>query len=743
MATKPQSPTTSPDPITPSQPSKPSSSERPQPPPTIDPPKTTTDTKPSEATTTPATTEPKPTTMSTVDPPVTNPSQEPPVVATTKTAEEPPVTTTAITIPPVTTTASDPPITRTTLDPPVTTTTTPDPPITTTTTDPPVITTTTTKDPPEATTTTKDPPVTRVTTTSSRDPPRSTTTPPYTTRYVTTISIVTVTTIVPQTTVISGRGTTVYITRSTTSPVPTIIQDPTQEPPPTTQIDPLTKGDGLQTWQITLIIVASLVIMSAMGAVVLVGRIKRQRRKRDSVLFNGDGLESVLGSEMGESGKSNRPLFGGGGGGAGGGGGGGGHQQQQQQQYYLAAQGGNGGDRGLYDSGDPSSGGGGGAAAPGVVSRGWGWRRRFSAWRPWDSLGSYHSQKQHPGHDYQGQGQAGGGGLWLMDDPDPHYDGSASAAVAATAAAAMRPVSYDTNGSGPGETIVGGDEDPYYYSGNNNPYNNTQSRDRYYDQNHPADATTAYVMAARERERGIAGTLHPLDENHSLAQRSPSPVTTAATAMRSRSQHQQHLQQQQQQQQQQRPGSRGGSATEHSSPSIGHLERLSGEGPDFVDTHGELHRQSQDWTISSATSGGIGVGRGAGTSGGATEDRTSIWIDPDQLESNAKFELFRKAPQAILGDDTPTSPPQGQTPPGGKSPPLPSAPPPPSSTTTAAESEPETGVIESGDKGKDDAILQSGVVSELGDQTATSIALLPVDDDPPLSNPLPVASEQQ
>ncbi|KAG0280704.1 hypothetical protein BGZ95_009087 [Linnemannia exigua] len=728
MATKPQNPTALPDPTTPPQPSKPSSSEGPPPPPptpTTDIPKTTTDTKPSEATTTPATTEPKPTTMSTVDPPVTNPSQDPPVVTTTG---EPSVTTT--TVPPVITTAtSDPPVTTATTDPPVTTIITSNPPVTATTTNPPVTTTAITKDPPDTATTTKDPPVTRTTKPTSKDPPRTTTVPPYTTRYVTTISIVTVTTVVPQPTVISGRGTTIYITRSTTSPVPTIIQDPTQEPPPTTQIDPLTKGDGLHTWQITLIIVATLVVMGAVGAVVLVGRIKRQRR-RDSVLFNGDGLESVLGSEMGESGKSNMNLFGGGGGG---GGGSGGHQQLQQQQYYLAAQGGNGGERGLYDSGDPSSGGGGGVAAPGVVSRGWGWRKRFSAWRPWDSHGSYHSQQQHPGHDYQGQGQAAGGGLWLMDDPDPHYDRSASAAVAT--AAAMRPVSYDTNGTGPGETIVGGDEDPYYHGGNN-----TQSRDRYYDQ-HPGDATAAYALAARERERGIAGTLHPLDENHTLAQRSPSSVTTAATAMRSRSQHQQHLQQQQQQQQ--RPGSRGGSATGHSSPSIGHLERLSGEGLDFVDPHGALHRQSQDWTLSSATSGGVGVG----TSGGATGDRTSIRVDPDQLESHAKFELFRKAPQAILGTDTPSSPPQGQSPPEGTSPPLPSAPPPPPSptATTAAEAESETGNIKSGDKGNENAVpLQSEVVSDLGDQTAaTSITLLPVVDDTPLSNPIPVNSEQQ
>ncbi|KAF9323118.1 hypothetical protein BGZ91_003819, partial [Linnemannia elongata] len=598
---------------------------------TVDPPKTTTTdtyTKPSEATTTtsaaPVTTTDIPTTTTTDSPPTTIPTTTMSTAGTPTTTKDPPVTTTeppvttTTTTPPVTTT--DPPVTTTTTNPPVTTT---DPPVTTTTKDPPVMTTTTTNDPPV--TTTRVPPVTTTTTTTTI-PPVGTTTTPYTTRYVTTMSIVTVTTVLPETTVISGRGTTVYITRSTVSPVPTIIQDPTQDPPPGTQVDSSSKG-GLQPWQITLIIVATLVVIGAVGAVVLVGRIKRQRKRRDTMLFSGDGPESVLGSEMSESGggKSNRALLVGG-----------------QQNHYHSGQ---------SDSG------------------GSGWRERLSAWRPWNSLDSYHHQQYPGGLDYnQGTGQGGGGGaggLWLTDESDPHYDGSTAAAGVA---AAMRPVSYDTNGrlSGPGDIIVG-EEDPYYYG--NYPYN-IQAQGSDYDQEESAYAATAMAAAPR----GAAGTLHPLDDiGYPSLQRDFSSVTNAATAMTSRSQ-QRHLQQQQ--------PSRG-SLSGQTSPSIGQLERLSTEeGSDYIDSQG-YHRSSQDWTVSSVTSAGAGVGVGTGT--GANEDRTSVRVDPGQLESHAKFEHFRKAPQAILG----TPPPKRQDFVIGRSPPpLPSAPPPPQpSSTTATDME--------------------------------------------------------
>ncbi|KAF9274290.1 hypothetical protein BGZ88_003136 [Linnemannia elongata] len=232
----------------------------------------------------------------------------------------------------------------------------------------------------------------------------------------------------------------------------------------------------------------------------------------------------------------------------------------------------------------------------------------------------------------------------------------------------MRPVSYDTNGrlSGHGDIIVG-EEDPYYYG--NYPYN-IQAQGSDYDQEESAYAATAMAAAPR----GAAGSLHPLDDiGYPSLQRDFSSVTNAATAMTSRSQ-QRHLQQQQ--------PSRG-SLSGQTSPSIGQLERLSTEeGSDYIDSQG-YHRSSQDWTISSVTSAGAGVGVGTGT--GANEDRTSVRVDPGQLESHAKFEHFRKAPQAILG----TPPPKRQDFVIGRSPPpLPSVPPPPQpSSTTATDME--------------------------------------------------------
>lgn len=94
---------------------------------------------------------------------------------------------------------------------------------------------------------------------------------------MTTVTIITITTPVPETTRISGSVTTVYVNRTVTTRVPTIIQDPTQEPPPPsseTQGD----GSGLQTWQLTLIVVASLVVCLAIGAVALVSWIRKQKR---------------------------------------------------------------------------------------------------------------------------------------------------------------------------------------------------------------------------------------------------------------------------------------------------------------------------------------------------------------------------------------------------------------------------------------------------------------------------------
>ncbi|KAF9326250.1 hypothetical protein BG006_010304 [Podila minutissima] len=106
----------------------------------------------------------------------------------------------------------------------------------------------------------------------------TTTTTPYTTRYVTTITIIIVTTRVPQTIRISGSITTVYVNKTVTTRKPTTIRDPNQEPPPPSSE---THGDasGLQTWQLTLIVVASLVVCLAVGAATLVGWIRNKRRR--------------------------------------------------------------------------------------------------------------------------------------------------------------------------------------------------------------------------------------------------------------------------------------------------------------------------------------------------------------------------------------------------------------------------------------------------------------------------------
>jgi hypothetical protein len=279
----------------------------------------------------------------------------------------------------------------------------------------------------------------------------------------------------------------------------------------------------------------------------------------------------------------------------------------------------------------------------------------------------------------------------------------------------MRPVSYDTNAglSGPGDTIVAErGEDPYYYG--NYPYNTTQSQDRYYDQDEAAFTATAMAAAPR----GAAGTLHPMDDiTHTSAgvQRGLSSVTTAATAMPS-------ISQQRQLQQQPSRGSLGG----QTSPSLIQLERISAEeGPEYVDSH-SLHRQSQEWTLSSATSTGAGIGTGGGAT--ATGDRT-MRVDPDQLESHAKFELFRKAPQAILG----TPPLRQQDFEGGKSPPLPSAPPPPPSSSAT---ETNTDTVEMlADVQKD-----KSAVSESDPTTTTTLLSI---ESTPVSKPISLVSEQQ
>ncbi|KAF9345530.1 hypothetical protein BGX34_004671, partial [Mortierella sp. NVP85] len=100
-------------------------------------------------------------------------------------------------------------------------------------------------------------------------------TTPFTTHYITTVSVITITTLIPQTTVISGTVVTIYSTKVTTTRVPTVIPDPNQ-PPPASYI--FTGEHGLKPWHISLIIVAALVLISACAAVFVVAWMRRRKK---------------------------------------------------------------------------------------------------------------------------------------------------------------------------------------------------------------------------------------------------------------------------------------------------------------------------------------------------------------------------------------------------------------------------------------------------------------------------------
>ncbi|KAF9184105.1 hypothetical protein BGZ49_004468 [Haplosporangium sp. Z 27] len=191
----------------------------------------------------------------------------PPILTTTQVSA--PIITTATTAEVATTPSSQAPVTTST------------PPITTLQTTP-AITTTSSNDPPTGTATT--------TTSIITEPSMTTaTTTPYTTHYITTISLVTITTFVPQTTVISGKATTIYSTEITVSSVPTIIPDPSQPPPPLA----LYHGGGPLPWQIALISVASSILVAACISMIIFVRTRRRRNKdrRDTDLMS-VGIES-------------------------------------------------------------------------------------------------------------------------------------------------------------------------------------------------------------------------------------------------------------------------------------------------------------------------------------------------------------------------------------------------------------------------------------------------------------------
>ncbi|KAG0017494.1 hypothetical protein BGZ81_010721 [Podila clonocystis] len=114
--------------------------------------------------------------------------------------------------------------------------------------------------------------------TTTPNVPPTITDPPHTT-IPPVMTIITIATQVPQTTRISGSITTVWVNTTITTRKPTMVRDPTQEPPPPSSE---THGDasGLQTWQLILIVVAALVVCLAVGAVALVGWIRKHKRRR-------------------------------------------------------------------------------------------------------------------------------------------------------------------------------------------------------------------------------------------------------------------------------------------------------------------------------------------------------------------------------------------------------------------------------------------------------------------------------
>ncbi|KAK3829382.1 MAG: hypothetical protein J3Q66DRAFT_28905 [Benniella sp.] len=438
-------------------------------------------------------------------------------------------------------------------------------------------------------------------------------TTPFTTRYITKVSVITVTAVIPKTTMISGRGTTMYVTGVTTKPTATVIPDPNQEPPPGTSIDS-NHGGGLKTWQLILIVVACLVVAMAVGAVCLVGWIKKRRRhfqqqqmkQRESLYhmrndrfgsaspgnnsnhFNNSGSgESVQGSELTDS-----------------------------IDRTLIAQ-------------TPAGG-------------------RWSAWfnrlvRPRSSRNSFN-------HQFYPQGHGSPGGLWLTEDgrENPSYEGSIAAV------AALYPVSYLNNPSSgmihqqqpqqssylPYLATPTGIEDEFFAASAMEPSATPpQMTELHHAHNHLQEdilslntgvATASPSVMAGESE----GNSHY--PNPPLSAPLSSPYTSRSLTHPSVG------------------GTYGGDngASVMSSPNLMRLSvstssqaqsrHLSQDRDSLAVTS---QRESHDWTRSSGLSDHTGNYRDTIL----TDPRSTLVVDPEQLESNAVFEHIRKDPQALPG----------------------------------------------------------------------------------------------
>ncbi|KAF9980465.1 hypothetical protein BGZ65_005074 [Modicella reniformis] len=454
--------------------------------------------------------------------------------------------------------------------------------------------------------------------------------------------MITITTVIPKTTSISGRGTTVFVTETTSTPSPTIIQDPTQEPPPGTHIDS-NNEEGLKVWQTILIVAACLVVAMAIAAVFVVGRIKKRRqrlRQRESMNFmiSGDGFASTA--------PGNANMGGGGGGGA--------CESVQGSEFADSIEKSN---RALIGQSMY------GHAMDGRQKRLSSWFQRFK--RPWSTVRN--SQ-------YYNNGSPGG--LWLIEDSreNPSYEESI------TAAAALYPVSYQNDPASftpPNSGMVQQYHQQYQQQ--------QQQQQHHHPQYLPYFGTSTgleEVFTASAMEPHVPQMIEDHYPNH-MQQEDIISYTTGATMSPSFV----------------GDNGEGGSNTRHriplsttsisspitsaswTRPSSGvdsasspNMLRLS-VSTDYVDGHGygnfspsqstgrqtnqdqdslafTSHGESHDWTRTVV--GESNDDTGNNNDGATFEDhqpvvRTAMMaVDPDQLESNAIFEHIRKDPQTLV-----------------------------------------------------------------------------------------------
>ncbi|KAF9366573.1 hypothetical protein BGX34_000593 [Mortierella sp. NVP85] len=452
---------------------------------------------------------------------------------------------------------------------------------------------------------------------SSLPPTTVPATTPFTTRYVTKTSVITVTAVIPQTTMISGRGTTIYVTGITTKPTATIIPDPNQEPPPGTSIDSNHSG-GLMTWQLILIVVACLVVAMAVGAVCLVGWIKKRRRhfqqqqlnQRESMYymrndrfgsaspgnnsnhFNNSGGESIQGSDFTDS--IDRTLI--------------------TQTPVGGKQG------------------------------------RLSAW--FNRLVPWSSHRNSFNHQFYPQGHGSPGGLWLIEDgrENPSYEGSVAAV------AALYPVSYLNNPSSgmvhqqqqqqpsypPYLATPTGIEDEFFAASAMEPSGTPpQMTELHHAHNHLQEdilslntgvATASPSVMAGESEGNSHYPNPPLSAplSSSYTPRSLTHPSVGGTYS----------------------GDNGASVMSSNlmrlsvgTSSQAQSRHLSQDRDSLAMTS---QRESHDWTRSSGLSDLTGNYRDTILTEPSAA-RSTIVIDPEQLESNAVFEHIRKDPQALPG----------------------------------------------------------------------------------------------